>query len=60
MLSTEGVFCTISLNPGVLSGEGRRAPYLREVRSLAKKYRGVVVGVTFSGLTTYKSPSLVR
>ncbi|MPC14551.1 putative deoxyribonuclease TATDN1 [Portunus trituberculatus] len=43
--AADEVYCTISLDPGVLRGKGTRAPYLREVRRLAEKYRGVVVGV---------------
>ncbi|XP_063861553.1 deoxyribonuclease TATDN1-like isoform X2 [Scylla paramamosain] len=56
----EGVYCAISLDPGVFREKGTRALYLTEVRRLAKKYRGVVVGVTLTGFKNYKAPSFVR
>ncbi|XP_050730871.1 deoxyribonuclease TATDN1-like isoform X2 [Eriocheir sinensis] len=56
----EGVHCAISLDPGVFSRRGMRAPYLKAVRRYAIRYRSEVLGVTSSGLKSYSSATQVR
>lgn len=56
----EGVHCAISLDPGVFSRGGMRAPYLKAVRRFAIRYRSEVLGVTSSGLKSYSSSTQVR